>query len=137
MNPAVVKGGFIAAALMNLGGVLILSRFFTNTAINETDPVVMSNFGLLMIVVWGLAFLGAAMVEGNVKWLAGAFVIEKLVYVISWVYWFANNSLPAVYDADLFAGVFYTIYGLNDFIFMLFFLWVFMKSPSPVHGVTS
>lgn len=72
MNPAVVKGGFIAAALMNLGGVLILSRFFTNTAINETDPVVMSNFGLLMIVVWGLAFLGAAMVEGNVKWLAGA-----------------------------------------------------------------
>ena len=51
MNANLVRNGFIAAALMNIGGVLLFSRAFTNDAINQADPVVMSNFGLLMIVV--------------------------------------------------------------------------------------
>ena len=80
-----MKNGFIAAGLMNIGGVLTFSRAFTNSAINTADPVVMSNFGLLMIVVWGLAYLGAATITGNIKWLAGAFALEKLVYVVVWV----------------------------------------------------
>lgn len=121
-----VKLGFIAAAMMNIGGVLIFSRAFTNSVINEFDPVVMSNFGLLMIVVWGLAYLGAASITSGVKWLAGAFAIEKLVYVVAWLLWFKDHSLGAVYEQDLFAGIFYSIYGLNDFVFMLFFAWVFL-----------
>lgn len=125
MNKTVVKLGFIAAAAMNIGGVLIFSRAFTNSAINDADPVVMSNFGLLMIVVWGLAYLGAAFIKSNVRWLAGAFAVEKLVYVVAWLAWIFQNSLQDVYDADMFAGVFYSIYGLNDFIFMLFFAWIF------------
>ncbi|MEB8434308.1 hypothetical protein OO007_18870 [Cocleimonas sp. KMM 6892] len=118
--------GFIAAAMMNIGGVLIFSRAFTNSVINEFDPVVMSNFGLLMIVVWGLAYLSAATITSGVKWLAGAFAIEKLVYVVVWLLWFKDNSLGVVYEQDLFAGMFYSIYGLNDFVFMLFFAWVFL-----------
>ncbi|MGF1734214.1 hypothetical protein [Photobacterium satsumensis] len=125
MNKTVVKLGFVAAAAMNIGGVLIFSRAFTNTAINDADPVVMSNFGLLMIVVWGLAYLGAAFIKSNVRWLAGAFAVEKLVYVVAWLAWIFQNSLQDVYNADMFAGAFYSIYGLNDFIFMLFFAWVF------------
>lgn len=39
-----IKLGFIAAAMMNIGGVLVFSRVFTNSVINEFDPVVMSNF---------------------------------------------------------------------------------------------
>lgn len=121
-----VKMGFIAAAIMNIGGVLIFSRGFTNSTINAFDPVVMSNFGLLMIIVWGLAYLGAASITSGIKWLAGAFAIEKLVYVVVWLLWINDNSLAAVYEKDLFAGVFYSIYGLNDFVFMLFFAWVFL-----------
>jgi hypothetical protein len=120
-----IKLGFIAAAMMNIGGVLVFSRVFTNSVINEFDPVVMSNFGLLMIVIWGLAYLGAAAITSGIKWLAGAFAIEKFVYVLAWLFWFKDNSLDAVYDKDLFAGIFYSIYGLNDFVFMLFFAWVF------------
>ncbi|SKC31051.1 hypothetical protein CZ809_00529 [Photobacterium piscicola] len=126
MKDKIVKLGFIAAAMMNIGGVLIFSRLFTNSVINDFDPVVMSNFGLLMIVIWGLAYLGAASITSNLKWLAGAFVIEKLVYVISWICWFKGHDLSAVYDQDLFAGIFYSIYGANDFVFMIFFLWVFL-----------
>ena len=128
MNKNLLKNGFIAAGLMNIGGVLTFSRAFTNSAINTADPVVMSNFGLLMIVVWGLAYLGAAAIGGNIKWLAGAFALEKLVYVVVWVMWLSANSLPQLYAKDVFAGMFFSIYGLNDFVFMLFFAWVFLAS---------
>ncbi len=124
MNKNLVRNGFIAAALMNIGGILLFSKAFTNTAINNADPVVMSNFGLLMIVVWGFAYLGAAFIKSNVTWLAAAFAVEKLVYVIAWLLWFSQNSLGVVFDTDIFAGIFYSIYGLNDFVFMLFFGWV-------------
>lgn len=126
MNVKTIKLGFIAAALMNFGGVLILSRGFTNEAINAIDPVVMSNFGLFMIVIWGLAFFGASTITSNVKWLAAAFTVEKLVYVVSWLLWFSPDKLTYAYELDLFAGIFYSIYGLNDFIFMLFFGFLFL-----------
>ncbi len=125
MNEKFVKIGFISAALMNIGGVLLFSRLFTNAAINEADPVVMSNFGLLMIAVWGLAYLGAAGVTSGVKWLAAVFVLEKLIYVVVWLMWLSQNSLVSLYAKDTLAGIFFSIYGLNDFIFMLFFAWVF------------
>lgn len=125
MNKTLLKTGFITAGLMNIGGVLLFSRAFTNTAINNADPVVMSNFGLVMIVVWGAAYLAAAGIKSSVKYLAGVFALEKLVYVVVWVIWLSNNSLAQLYAQDFFAGMFFSIYGLNDFVFMLFFAWVF------------
>jgi hypothetical protein len=122
-----VKSGLIAAGLMNISGALIFSRAFTNEAINNADPVVMSNFGLLMIVVWGLAYIGASTISSNIKWLAGAFALEKLVYVVVWITWHSQNSLAQLYSKDMFAGVFFSIYGLNDFVFMLSFAWVFLS----------
>lgn len=133
MKKHTVKLGFIAAALMNLGGVLIFSRFFSNSIINQADPVVMSNFGLLMICVWGLVFLAAAFIESNVKWLAAAFTVEKLVYVVSWCRWLLNNDLTSVYEKDLFAGIFYSIYGVNDLIFMIFFAMIFFSQREATH----
>ena len=130
MRKNLVRNGFIAAGVMNIGGVLLFSRAFTNDAIAEADPVVMSNFGLLMIAVWGLAYLGAAMASTGIKWLAGAFAIEKLVYVVAWLLWLSNNNLMALYSKDLFAGIFFSIYGLNDLVFMLFFAWVFFSVPT-------
>lgn len=118
MNRKLVKSALIAAAIMNLGGVLVFSRAFNNIAINNADPVVMSNFGLLMIIVWDLAYLGAAFINSNIEWLAGAFAAEKLVYVIIWVMWLSKNSLAPLYSTYVFAGMFYSIYGLNDLVFM-------------------
>lgn len=110
---------------MNIVGVLTFSRAFTNTAINSADPVVMSNFGLTMISVWGLAYIGAAWIKANIKWLAAAFAVEKLVYVAAWLTWHWKNSVTDLYSVDRFAGIFFGIYGLNDFAFMVFFCWVF------------
>ncbi len=127
MNNKIIRNGFIAAGLMNILAVLTLSRFFTNEVIPETDPVVMSNFGLLMILVWGCAYLAVAVNYSKMKWVVGTLVIEKLIYVIAWIKWISNNSVSEVYDKDLFAGFFFSVYGINDFIFFLFFLIVFIK----------
>lgn len=128
MSKTFIKNGFIAAGAMNIGGVLLFSKLFTNDAINEADPVVMSDFGLLMIIVWGLAYLSVANAYQQVRWLVGVFTFEKLIYASVWGLWISNNDLGAVYSKDLLAGIFYSIYGLNDFIFMLFFGWVFFKA---------
>lgn len=133
MNKKWLKNGLISAGVMNIAGVLLFSRGFTNEAVNQADPVVMSNFGLVMIAVWGLAYLAAAFIDSSIKWLAGAFAVEKFVYVVVWLVWLSKNSLTQLYSKDAFAGIFFSIYGLNDFIFMLFFAWVFFsqraKSP--------
>tara|TARA_R110002049_G_scaffold229592_1_gene401694 strand:+ start:68 stop:478 length:411 start_codon:yes stop_codon:yes gene_type:complete len=121
-----ITQGFIVSGLMNLS-VLIFSRLFTNAIIPEFDPVVMSNFGLLMIVVWGLAYMSIAKNYQKVKWLVGVFVIEKFIYGYVWIKWMLENNISDVYEEDLMAGLFYSIYGINDWIFCLFFLFVFIR----------
>ncbi|SDY67403.1 hypothetical protein [Hymenobacter psychrophilus] len=127
MSHTFIRNGFIASGLVNILAVLLLSRGFTNTVIPETDPVVMSNFGLLMIAVWGLVFLAVAPRYWHVKWVVGAFVVEKLIYAVVWFRWITTHEVAAVYARDLFAGVFYSVYGLNDFLFFLFFTAVFYQ----------
>lgn len=127
MHEDLKKNGLVAAGLMNIGGALICSRFFSNPTINQADPVVMSNFGLLMIVIWGLAYIGASTIRSNIMWLAAAFAVEKLVYGLAWLNWLSDHNLAPLYDNDFLAGLFYSIYGLNDFAFMLFFIWLFLS----------
>jgi hypothetical protein len=118
--------GFILAGLMN-SSVLIFSRFFTNSTIPEFDTSVMSNFGLLMIVVWGLAYISVSKCYKKTKWLIGVFVIEKIIYGCVWINWMINNDLSVVFGKDTMAGLFYSMYGLNDWIFSIFFLIVFIR----------
>ncbi len=118
-----ITKGFIIAGLMNMS-VLIFSRFFTNPVIGEYDPVVMSNFGLLMIVIWGLAYISVANKFQHVKWLVALFAIEKFIYGFVWTQWMLNNDLSTVFAKDQMAGAFYAVYGVNDWIFCIFFLFV-------------
>ena len=127
MNKNTIRLGFILAGLANILGVSILSRLLTNEAIPQADPVVMSEFGLLMIMVWGLVFISVSNSFEKVRWLVGVFVIEKFVYVIAWLRWILGNELSAVYERDAMAGIFYTIYGPNDLIFLVFFAFVFFR----------
>lgn len=127
LNKELVKKGMYLSGIANIGGALIFSKFFTNTVLNEADPVVMSNFGLIMIVIWGLVFLAIAAKWEQLQWLIGAFAIEKFIYGSVWIQWLLNNDLSAVYEADVMAGMFYTIYGPNDWVFFLFYSVVFMQ----------
>tara|TARA_R110000868_G_scaffold113697_1_gene305001 strand:+ start:135 stop:554 length:420 start_codon:yes stop_codon:yes gene_type:complete len=126
INSKTITKGFVLAGLMN-SSVLVFSRFFTNPTIAEFDPVVMSNFGLLMILIWGLAYISAAKNYAEVKWLIGVFAVEKLIYGYVWINWFLNNNISDVYEKDTMAGLFYSIYGINDWLFFVFFSYVFVR----------
>ncbi|TDD73784.1 hypothetical protein [Flavobacterium caseinilyticum] len=126
LSKELIKKGIYLSGIMNIGGVLVFSRFFTNKVINEADPVTMSNFGLLMIVVWGLVFLAIVPKWEHLKWVIGVFAIEKIIYALTWSKWLMNNDLSSVYKKDTMAGIFYTIYGLNDWLFCIFYLLVFI-----------
>ena len=127
ISKRVIGKGFVLSGIMNIGGALIFSRFFTNKIIPEADPVVMSNFGLLMIIVWGLVFLSISQKYEQLNWLVGVFAIEKFIYGFNWINWISTNDLSAVYNKDQMAGIFYATYGVNDFLFFVFFLYVFIK----------
>ncbi len=121
-----ISKGFIIAGLMNMS-VLAFSRLFTNPVIAEYDPVVMSNFGLLMIVVWGLAYMSVAKNYQHVKWLVAVFAIEKFIYGFIWIHWLMQYDISTVFAKDKMAGAFYASYGLNDWMFFIFFLMVFIR----------
>ena len=127
ISKEVIAKGFVLSGIMNIGGTLIFSRFFTNDSIPAADPVVMSNFGLLMIVLWGLVFLSISQKYEQLSWLIGVFAIEKFIYGLNWINWISNNDLSAVFNKDQMAGIFYAVYGINDWLFFLFFLFVFIK----------
>lgn len=130
MNKAKLKQyGFIAAGLANIVGVLFFSMGFTNESLNKASPVVMSNFGLLMIIIWGMAYLAVSNSYMHVKTLVGVFAIEKLAYVISWFIWmfYYGSYIPTWFDENLLTGIFMVIYGPNDLFFMLFFIWVYLS----------
>ena len=122
-----IRKGFIIAGLSNILGVIICSKAFTNDVMMATQPDVMGYFGLISIILWGLAYISVCKSYNHVRWLVGAFAIEKLVYVIAWLAFITSHSLSEIYELDVLAGVFYTIYGANDFIFMLFFSFIFLK----------
>ena len=133
INNELIRKGFITAGLMNMTA-LIFSRFFTNEVITGYDPVVMSNFGLLMIVVWGVAYISVAKNYHTVKWLVGVFAAEKFIYAFIWTRWMLNNQVSEVLAKDTMAGIFYAVYGLNDWIFFLFFSMVFLRLIKSTHN---
>ena len=126
INNKLISKGFILAGIMNCS-VLLFSRGFTNKTINTYDPDVMSNFGMVMILIWGLAYISVAYKFQNVKWLVLIFAIEKLIYGCVWLQWMTTNDVSKVYDEDKMAGIFYSIYGINDWLFCVFFLYIFIR----------
>ena len=64
--------------------VFVFSIFFTNTFITEPDSDVMSNFGLLMIVLQGLGCISVAKTYQNIKWMALVCAIENQFIILLW-----------------------------------------------------
>src|SRR5262249_1208001 len=70
--------GFRAAAFVNVAGILLFSLGLTNTALIARNPVVFSRFGLVCIMLWGLAYLAVARAYAQVPLLVAVFAVEKL-----------------------------------------------------------
>lgn len=68
------------------------------------------------------------------KWLIAVFVLEKFIYGCVWINWMLTNTISEVYEKDIMAGMFYSVYGINDWIFFAFFLFVFIKISKTSHS---
>jgi hypothetical protein len=130
MKDSIIKRGFILSGIVNILGILVFTKLFSSTAISEADPNVMSTFGLYMIMVWGLAFIAMAKRFQRAKWIIAVFCVEKISYVFCWGIWMLDHDLAILFEKDVFAGTFYALYGPNDFLFFLFFMYVFFKQNS-------
>jgi hypothetical protein len=121
-----VSLGFQAAAFVNVAGILLFSLAFTNQALISHSPVVFSRFGLVCIVLWGLAYLAVARTYAHVPALVAVFALEKLAYVATWVDWMSRFGAewPRLWSESPLTAVFYASYGPNDLAFGLFFAWV-------------
>ena len=121
----VISWVFWSATLVNTLGVFTLSLGLTNDTLFEIDPVRFSRFGIVMIMMWGVVYFSTARAAAHYPMISLALALEKFIYVCSWVVWMNTKeiSLSAIFERDLFAGVFYSIYGGVDLIYMGLFLW--------------
>lgn len=122
--------GFIAGGVANIAGVLTATVFFTNPLVAAQFPEVFSNFGMLAIMLWGLAYIAVANHYDKVPWLLAVFALEKAAYVATWFIWYSGNGagLGSLYEQSFVTGLFYSVYGANDLAFGLFFAWVFIRT---------
>jgi len=120
---------FYAAALYNILGSAIFSKFLTNDYMTSLDPNVFSNMGWTAIFLFGLVFLSIAKSYHHVPYLLLTLFVEKMIYTGMWILWLIKNgrSLPEVYHNDLLTGIGFTLYGSGDLISGIFFLWVALK----------
>ena len=118
--------GFVLAGAINVIGMLITSRLFTNSYLAATDPVTFSWFGQLAIILWGLAYWSVAINYRSVPYLILVFMVEKLVYTVTWASWLLNKVeiLKSLSLDSPSTAMFFRTYGINDFLFALFFGWV-------------
>ena len=121
--------GFRLAGAGNIVGVLLFSLAFTNERLIELSPAVLSRFGLISIMLWGLAYFSVASSYSAVPLLIGVFALEKFIYVVSWLVWIREHgqALSPLFTESPLTATFYTFYGPNDFIFGAFFAYVAMR----------
>ncbi|MDV3502747.1 hypothetical protein [Marinobacter sp. M-5] len=115
---------FLAAGAVNILGMLVISRGFTNDVLAIADPHVFSTFGQAMIVVWGMAYISVAQSWRMVPWLCFVFFIEKMFYVGVWFMWWGSSAdqFASILEQDRLTAFFIAGYGVNDLAFGLLFL---------------
>lgn len=129
-NEKWITQGFILAGCTNICGTLLFSRFFTNELLMEIDSKTFSGVGLGGIMLWGLAYIAIACCYTKACAISAVFALEKFFYTAVWVDWLAMHAceLKAIYQQDILTGFFYSIYGVNDLTFGIFFLYAFIKA---------
>jgi hypothetical protein len=115
-----------SAALANWLGVLIMSKLLTShRAFAQVDPL-FSLAGLILILVWGLAFWAVSTNVQAMRPLLLVFVVEKLVYAANHALWFVRDGqLSTLFHQDALLGVFFAVYGINDALYALLFFFAY------------
>mmetsp|Transcript_34327 Transcript_34327/g.71477 ORF Transcript_34327/g.71477 Transcript_34327/m.71477 type:complete len:163 (-) Transcript_34327:220-708(-) len=134
MNPGILG---LAGFVVNAGLLLMNFGFTSYHEIEALDRNVFSFFGQICILLWGLCFwaVGYALSHDTknpkTAMIWCLFTLEKVAYVLAWLYWHSQNSgWTALNDAlksedspltKTVAAIFINIYGIPDAIFAVLF----------------
>jgi hypothetical protein len=121
--------GFVLAGFANIFGVLGFSLGFQNELLNSYYPQVFSNFGLAMIIIWGMAYISVSSEHPRASRLLFIFFIEKMIYVGTAVYFWLvmKPDFMLMWEESIVTALFFVIYGINDLIFGLMFFYAWLQ----------
>lgn len=121
--------GFVLAGFANIFGVLGFSLGFQNELLNSYYPQVFSNFGLAMIIIWGMAYISVSTEHPRASRLLFVFFIEKMIYVGTAVYFWLvmKPDFMLMWEESIVTALFFVIYGINDLLFGLMFFYAWLQ----------
>jgi hypothetical protein len=134
-----IRRVFVGAGLANVLGMLLASRLFTNAELGRAYPELFSTEGVVLVMLWGAAYISVARCYRDVPWLLLVFVVEKAFYGWTWIQWRVAHGpgLRELLAADRLTGIFYAGYGIVDISFGVFFLYAFVRARSPLREKTA
>lgn len=126
MNDQLVRAGFLLGGIVNIAGILLVTHGMTSATIGTADPAVFSDFGIISIMLWGLAYIATIPHAAGSVLLPAVFALEKLAYTVNWALWMGENSasVAVIRNEDFLGGFFLGGYGINDGLFCVFFAFV-------------
>ncbi len=121
---------FVIAGWANIVAILLATRAFTDSTISQVDPEGFSTPSLVLIMIWGTAYLAVAPRWQRLPQMCLVFAVEKLVYVVMWTQWIRHHrdQLDGVWEEDPLIALFYGGYGIVDLGFGCFFFWAWLQA---------
>ena len=108
---------FQLAAAVNLVGIPLVSKGFTNPDLAALDAANFSRGSLFLIMLWGAVYGAVARTEGfpgTTRVFSAIFAAEKMVYVVTWCSFMASRSADVFALRDPVSKLFFATYGLWD-----------------------
>ena len=114
--------GFQIAALYNFFIVLFSKGFSEDLGAIDS---LFSSGGCVGILLWGAAYFSLAKRYKRTPSISLVFCLEKAFYGFHWLFWMIEHhaTIPVILPQDPLTGIFFSIYGIGDLIFMVFFGW--------------
>lgn len=131
----IIPLGLILAGFTNIVGVIVFTQGFTNSTAQSYMPELFSTPSLMLIMLWGLAYILLGKRYQRAPSLLLVFALEKLVYAGYWLQWFLQhpNELTQIAEHSILTATFLGIFGPVDLFFSLFFLWALWTTRRSMH----
>ncbi len=123
-----IRNVFLLIGLGNLATMSLIAPFYDHTYLSSLNPEVFSTTGLIVIGLWGLAYISIGNAYDKVPYAVLVVAGEKLFYAGLWFPWISDHGcqLGQIFQNDVIAGLTYCAWGPYDFISGIFFLYVFV-----------
>lgn len=110
--------GFVVAGIYQIVSILGLNQCFTDNTLSETDPIVFSTIGQVLLLLFGLAYLWLAKKFTQAPLLVGLFSLTNFLYAGAWLYWLLTypEKLDHLAGQSMVAFSFFASYGFANFL---------------------